>query len=205
MKKTMAVIAALALAVCMIATASAETVKPNPATIDINNLENRMVRTDVEYKNGKLELTLFEPERFATDAIKALKAGDAILTDGEEVTIETIDQDGPDTIFNKGTASEMLFCDTDKGYMEHVEENDMVPWIKLGTMEKEILEYYPILDWIDPITGETLQEVTVYRGDKLEQLLKDPQAIGFSNKNVDIVYDGNNEISLMIRYYSPAQ
>ena len=205
MKKTIAVIAALALAVCMITVASAETLKPNPATIDINNLENRMVRTDIEYKDGKMELTLFEPERFATDAITALKVGDSIFTEGEEVKIETIDQDGPDTVFNKGTANEMLFCDTGKGYMEHVMENDIVPWIKLGTMEKEILEYYPILDWIDPISGEPQDEVTVYRGDKLQDLLKNPQAIGFSTKNVDIVYDGNNEIRLMIRYYSPLQ
>ena len=84
-------------------------------------------------------------------------------------------------------------------------ESDYVPWIRLGTMDVEILEYYPILDAIDPITGDLLEEYAVYRGDRLKELLQNPDAVGFNCKNVDIVYDHNNQPVLMRREFSSAQ
>lgn len=205
MKKIAAISLALILALALICTASAETVQAKPAPFDIDHLENRMVKTDIEYKEGdKMTLTLYVPEVFDAETIKAAKAGDVIVTDGEEVTIETIDTDGPDFVFNKGTDKEMLFCDNGSGF-EHVEESDYVPWIKIGTRDQEILEYYPILDQIDPKTGDVLDEYTVYRGDKLKELLQDPDAVGFNVKNTDVVYDWNNQIVLIMREYSSAQ
>lgn len=165
-----------------------------------------MVKTDIEYKEGNMmTLTLFENERFDAEAIKAVKAGDIIVTDDEEVTIETVDTDGPDIIFNKGGDSEMLFCDAGNDEFEHVEASDYVPWIKLGSMDMEILEYYPILDAIDPRTGDLLDEYAIYRGDKLKELLQEKDAVGFNCKNVDVVFDRNNQPVLMKREYSSAQ
>ena len=203
MKKMILLAAALILA---LSAASAETIRPKLTFIDLKRLENRMVKTDVDYKGGDtMTLTLYEPERFDAGAIRAAKAGDAIFTDGEEVAIESVTEDGPDILFNAGTASEMLFCDAGYDEFEHVMEDDAVPYLLLGTMECEILEYYPVLDWIDPITGEPQDDPAVYRGDKLKELLGNPEAVGFNCKNVDIVYDRNNQIALMQRYYSPAQ
>ena len=206
MKKLLCMMAALALTLAVICTASAETIQPKPVTIDINHLENRMVKTDIDYKEGDImTLTLYENERFDAEAIKAVKVGDVIVTDGDEITIESIDPDGPDIIFNKGTGNEMLFCDAGNDEFEHVMESDYVPWIKLGSMDVEILEYYPILDMIDPITGDILDEYAIYRGDKLKELLKNPDAIGFNCKNVDVVYDRLNQPVMMKREFSSAQ
>ena len=206
MKKLICVMMILAAMAALICTASAETIQAKPVTIDIDHLEGRMVKTDIEYKEGNtMTLTLYENERFDAAAIRAVKAGDVIVTDGEEVTIETIDADGPDIIFNKGTENEMLFCDAGNDEFERVMENDYVPWIKIGSMDAEILEYYPILDAIDPITGDLLEEYAIYRGDTLKELLQNPDAVGFNCKNVDIVYDRNNQPVLVRRQYSPAQ
>ena len=206
MKKLFAIATVLALALILCAVASAETINAKPAAIDMNNLENRMVRTDIQYKEkGIMTLTLYAPERFDADSIKAVKPGDVIVTDGEEVAITSVDADGPDLIFNKGTDTEMLFCDAGMNEFEHVMENDIVPWINIGSMDQEILQYYPILDMIDPISGEVLDEYTVYRGDKLEELLQNPEAVSFSSKNVDVVYDRNNMITMMMRFYTPWQ
>ena len=206
MKKLMSIMIAIALSAALICTASAETILAKPVTIDINHLEGRMVRTDIEYKEGDImTLTLYESERFDAAAVRAVKVGDVIVTDGEEITIVSIDADGPDLIFNKGTENEMLFCDAGNDEFERVMENDWAPWIKLGSMETAILEYYPILDAIDPITGDILDEYTVYRGDKLKELLQNPDAIGFNCKNVVVVYDRNNQPVLMMREFSPAQ
>ena len=188
MKKLLCMMAALALTLAVICTASAETIQPKPVTIDINHLENRMVKTDIDYKEGDImTLTLYENERFDAETIKAVKVGDVIVTDGDEITIESIEPDGPDIIFNKGTGNEMLFCDAGNDEFEHVMESDYVPWIKLGTMDMEILEYYPILDAIDPVTGDLLEEYALYRGDKLKELLQNPDAVGFNCKNVDVI------------------
>ena len=206
MKKLTCIMIALALSLAGICAASAETIQAKPVTIDINHLEDRMVKTDIDYKDGNtMTLTLYENERFDAAAIKAVKVGDVIVTDGDEITIESIDADGPDIIFNKGTENEMLFCDAGYDEFEHVMESDYVPWIKLGTMDMEILEYYPILDAIDPITGDILNEYALYRGDKLKELLQNPDAVGFNCKNVDVVYDRNNQPVLIRREFSSAQ
>jgi hypothetical protein len=99
----------------------------------------------------------------------------------------------------------MLFCDAGHDEFEHCMDNDYVPWIKLTTLELEQLEYYPIIDNVDPISGDILEDPVIYRGDRLMELLKNPDAVSFSVKNVDVVYDRNNMPVLMIRYYSPAQ
>ena len=206
MKKLICVLTALVLSLALICAASAETVRAKPVTIDISRLEDRMVKTDIDYKGGDMmTLTLYENERFDAGTIRAVKAGDVIVTDGEEITIESIEADGPDIIFNKGTENEMLFCDAGNDEFEHVMESDNVPWIRLGTMDVEILEYYPILDAIDPITGDILEEYAIYRGDRLKELLQNPDAVGFNCKNVDIVYDRNNQPVLMRREFSSAQ
>ena len=206
MKKIIAAAVALAMVLALAGAASAETIQAKPVAVDINCLEGRMVRTDIECKEGDImTLTLYAPERFDAEAIRGAKAGDVIVTDGEEVTIQSVDPDGPDIVFNKGTDTEMLFCDASFGEFEHVMENDMVPWIRLGTLEQEILQYYPIIDQIDPLTGEPTEDYFIYRGDKLKELLQNPDAVGFNVKNVDVVYDRSNQIVLMMRYYSPAQ
>ena len=205
-KKLIALAAVLVLALGLAAGAFAETVRAKPVTIDMEHLENRMVKTDIVYKEGNImTLTLYVPERFDAGDIRGVKPGDVIETDGEAVTVESVEADGPDLYFNRGTAAEMLFCDAGSDEFEHVMENDFVPWIRIGSMDMEVLEYYPILDMIDPITGEVLDEYTVYRGDRLLELLQDPEAIGFSSKNVDVVYDRNNQPVMMMRQYSPAQ
>ena len=206
MKKMICVMITLVLLLAAACAASAETIQAKPSTIDINRLEGRMVKTDIDYKEGDImTLTLYENERFDAEAIKAVKVGDVIVTDGDEVTVESIDADGPDIIFNKGTGNEMLFCDAGNNEFERVMESDYVPLIKLGSMDVEILEYYPILDAIDPITGDLLEEYVVYRGDKLKELLQNPDAIGFNCKNVDVVYDHNNQPVLVKREFSSAQ
>lgn len=206
MKKLICIMITFIATLALICNASAETIQAKPVTIDINHLENRMVKTDIDYKEGDMmTLTLYENERFDAEAIRAVKVGDVIVTDGEEITIESIEADGPDVIFNKGAGNEMLFCDAGNDEFEHVMESDNVPWIKLGSMDMEILRYYPILDAIDPITGDLLEEYAIYRGDKLKELLQNPDAIGFNCKNVDVVYDHNNQPVLMRREFSSAQ
>ena len=210
MKKLTAAAAALALVLCLAgaALAAGNTVTAMYPTTDIYHLEDRMMTTDIVLEEGSDSMavfTVYERERFAEAAIRNVLEGDVIVTGGEEVTVTSIDTDGPDFVFNKGTQDEMLFCDAGNGTFEHVGDNDIVPDICLGSFRMELLDYFPILDWIDPKTGEILDQVAVRTGEDLRTLLADPDAIGFNTRNVRVLYDTNNQPQLIWRFYSPLQ
>ncbi len=209
MKKLIAVMAALIL-ICAAGTslAAGKLIQPLYPTMDLYHLEDRFVTTDIELVEGstnKAVFTLYDRERFAEMAMRNAAVGDVIETGGEQVTIVSIEMDGPDYVFNKGTDTEMLFCDASDGKFEHVVENDIVPDIRLGSFEIEILDYYPVLDWIDPKTGEILEQPAVRTGEDLRTLLADPEAVGFNTRNVRVLYDAYGMPQMIWRFYSPLQ
>ena len=205
-KKIIVMLAAVILTVAMAGAALAETISPNPGKIDINDLEGRYVTTNIEYKgNGQATLTLLENEQFDAEAVKAIKAGDVLLSGGEEIAVETVAWDGPDLRINADTLNEVLLCDAGKGVFERVMEDDMVPQLTVGTIDWEILPYVVMLDWVDPVTGEMLDDVAVRSGEELVKLLESGDGPSFAVENVHILYDNSNRPMLVWRFYSPAQ
>ena len=205
-KKITALLAATLLAILALGSALADTITPNPGKIDMNNLADRYVTTNIEYKgSGIATLTLLENEQFDAETVKAIKVGDVIRTDGEEITVETLTWDGPDLKINEGTAQEILLCDAGSGVFERVEENDRVPQLTAGTMEWEILPYVVMLDEVDPVTGEILEKPVVRTGDELVSLLESGDGPSFAAENVHVLYDHSNRPMLVWRFYSPAQ
>ena len=208
-KKWIAAAAALALALAMTCAAVAETIRPLPVQTDINRLTDRFVTTNIEYReNSMAALTLYENERFDAETIRAVKPGDVIVTDGEEVTVDSVSWDGPDLYFNRGTGNEMLFCENvGEGTFEHVyhDMDDRIPQVLIGCMDVEILPYMIMLDWVDAKTGEPLDQVAVRDGEELLALLKSNDGPGFSAENVRVLYGSLNMPNLFWRYYSPAQ
>ena len=210
MRKLLAAAAALVL-ILTLGAASAlagRTITPLYPTVDIDHLEDRFVTTDIRLKEGSGDIavfTLYERERFAASAIRNAAAGDVIVTDGREVAVTSVDVDGPDFIFNKGADTEMLFCDTAEGTFEHAGENEVVPDICLGSFEVELLDYFPVLDWVDPRTGRELENLAVRTGEELRALLADPSAVGFGGRNVRVLYDNMNQPRLIWRFAESAE
>ena len=206
MKKLIAVAAALMLALGLCCTAFAEgtTIRAMPATINMENLTDRFVTTDIAYKgDGRAELTLYEIERFEGTDLKAARPGDMIESEGETIAIESVEWDGPDLYFNRGTDQEMLFCSYEDVIFERVirEENDRNTMVKIGTMETEIMPYMTMLDWIDAGTGEVLEDMPALRdGEELVKLLEQNADPGFASLNVRILYDNMNKPNLIWRY-----
>lgn len=199
---------ALALALCLIlaGAACAETLRPNPATIDMNNLKDRFVWTDIHYKDGKAALELFEYENFPKEAVEGLKAGDVLATDGREITVETAEKDGEsgDFYVNKGTENEVLLClntQTDC-YEVNDPEDDRIPFIKIGEIpDVEFLEYMLFLDG----SASAEADPVLLNGADLLKKLQDSGDVGFDFKNVKILYGDYNQPSLIWRYYSVDQ
>jgi len=205
-KRIIAVLAACVLAVAAAGTALAETVRPNPGKIDIQDLGGRFITTDIEYKgNGMADLTLLENEQFDAEAVKAIQPGDVICSDGEEIKVESLEWDGPDLFINRGTAQEMLLCDNGHGFYERWMEDDRVPQLTVGTITCEILPYMMLLDWVDPVSGELLENLALRSGEDLLTLLERADGPSFAVENVRVLYDDNSQPVLFWRYYSPAQ
>ena len=205
-RKITALLTAALMAVTAAGTALAATVEPAPGKIDIQDLENRFVTTNIEYKgNGIATLTLLENEQYDAEAIRALQAGDVIRSEGEEISVETVTWDGPDLYLNQGTAQEVLLCEAGDSVFERVEENDRVPQRIIGTLEKEITPSVVMLDWVDPATGELLETPAVRTGEELVALLESGEGPSFAVENVHILYDHYSQPSLVWRFYSPAQ
>jgi hypothetical protein len=205
-KKVIAMAAAAAMSVTMIGASLADTIQPLPIKTDIQHLEDHFVTTNIEYKgNGIMTLTLLENEQFSAETVKAIKAGDVIVSDGEETTVETLEWDGPDLFINRGTEKEMLLTDASHGVFERVMENDRVPKLTIGTLEQEIEPYMIMLDWVDPKTGEVLDDIAVRSGDELKALLESNDGPSFAVENVRMLFDSGNQPCLIWRYYSPAQ
>ena len=205
-KKIVALVSVLVLVLAAVGAAVAETVLPNPGKIDLNHLENLYVTTNIEYKgNGIAALTLLENEQFAGDAVRGLKAGDVLCTNGENIQIETLEWDGPDLFINRGTDNEVLLGEAGDGLYERVMEDDRVPQLTVGTREVEILPYVVMLDWVDAKTGEMLDQVAVRSGEELVALLESNDGPSFAVENVHVLYDHYNQPTLVWRFYSPAQ
>ena len=205
-KKVIAMAAAAAMSVTMIGASLADTIQPLPIKTDIEHLEDHFVTTNIDYKgNGIMTLTLLENEQFSAETVKAIKAGDVIVSDGEETTVETLEWDGPDLFINRGTEKEMLLTDASHGVFERVMENDRVPTLTIGTLEQEIEPYMIMLDWVDPKTGEVLDDIAVRSGDELKALLESNDGPSFAVENVRMLFDSGNQPCLIWRYYSPAQ
>jgi hypothetical protein len=205
-KKVIAMAAAAAMSVTMIGASLADTIQPLPIKTDIEHLEDHFVTTNIDYKgNGIMTLTLLENEQFSAETVKAIKAGDVIVSDGEETTVETLEWDGPDLFINRGTEKEMLLTDASHGVFERVMENDRVPKLTIGTLEQEIEPYMIMLDWVDPKTGEVLDDIAVRSGDELKALLESNDGPSFAVENVRMLFDSGNQPCLIWRYYSPAQ
>ena len=94
MKKVSLILTILVLCMAMVSAACAETVQPNPVTIDFSKLDDRYVTADIKYADGKVSLELYELECFDKEAIEGLKAGDVLETDGKQITVETAAPDG---------------------------------------------------------------------------------------------------------------
>ena len=201
MKKIITMLFALILTVAMAGAALADTIAPNPGKIDIEHLEDRFVTANVEYKgNGIATLTLVENEQYAADAVKAIKAGDIIVSEGQEIKVDTVKWDGPDLLVNEGTQDEALLCDAGDGVFERVEENDRVPMQIIGTMECEILPGLVMLDWVDPVTGEILDDPALRTGEELKALLEKGDGPSFAVENVRVLFDNNNQPALVWRF-----
>ncbi|MBQ3278751.1 MAG: hypothetical protein IJG94_06280 [Clostridia bacterium] len=204
MKKLVAILMALILSLS-VAASLAEIVNPLSPLIDVNRLEGRFVLASVRSAgNGRIEFTLYEAERYAKADLEKLKKGDILVSDGQEVTVQTVSLVNETCTVNAGLEDEVLLQANEFGEYLISLDDDFHPLINLGTFTQEVNEYIPFLDNVDPATGEMRELPTVASGkDFIDNLDSDP--IGFDRDNTYLLFGASNYIHMIVRYYSVTQ
>ena len=207
MKKTILMIAAAMMILCLASGAYAERTVVTAIASEVNPDELVSVAVNAEISgndDGSLTVSLLVPERYRPDEIISLRPGDAIYTQEHEVDIRTItDKDGY-LVLNEGEADEVwLFESIDLNYwIMDVDDNT---WTTLATLRIPVPERLLFLDDIDPSTGESLLTPTVHNAEEFLEIMKTEDDPGFDRHNAMVIFDDRGELAMIRRYYVPWQ
>jgi len=214
MKKLSAIIAlVMILSMFLCSAASADTITAMATEINPEHLEKTASYARIlgyNEENNTLTVELIAPERFSGDEVAALKAGDRIYTNGQEVLIESVsyNDDYCGALFiNDGDV--FMFENRDGHYTMMADEDDCV-WISLGVIECPVQDSLLFLDYIDEESGNELKLPVVHTARELtarllEEGTDEAYTVGLSTNNVYVVFDGEGNLAAIHRYYVPWQ
>ncbi len=181
----------------------------NPEHLSLVAVNARI--TGYSSDENTLTLELIVPEVFDAQEVQNLAAGDAIFTQGQEITVQTITEDSGYLIINKGEyefseGSVWLYENPDGNY-QIADWHDVV-WTTLTTMKIPFPDDLLFLDYINPSSGEMLSLPTVYQADEFLAMMKTENTEGgpgFATNNVYVVFDHAGQLATIHRYYVPWQ
>lgn len=161
--------------------------------------------------DSTLAIELLVPERYDPEDILALKPGDAIYTQGQEIEIKTVTDNSGYIVLNEG---EYEFSEGSVWLYEGIDMNYWIAdwhdssWVVLAAVQVPVSDRLLFLDEIDPSSGETLLQPAVHNGKEFLAILeeeKQEDGIGFTANNVSVVFDDTGALALIRRFYVPWQ
>lgn len=179
-------------------------IEPAAETIDINNLDNATFtasfeKEDLDESDGafKITFTVYDYERFQADDIKALKAGDVIVVDGNETTVTDVSVADTCVSVNGGIEQDGydFYLGEDGFYFEY-SMNDAKMYKEIGTVTFPVAQEFLLTDNSDLDN----QVKTYYPGD----LLTDFDAVGgtFVANNTTVTTQDGKVVSI-VRNFTP--
>lgn len=209
MKKLSLIIALiLTLSLLLCSAASADVITALATEINPEHLEKvasyaRILGYNEE--SNTLTVELIVPEIFSWEDVEALKVGDSIYTDGQEVVIESILGSDWEGLFqiNDGDIFLTKPFDGNGDYATVTDYGDYI-WNVLAVIECPVTENLLFLDYINEDDGgmRTLPFVRTLE-EFLDRLENGP--IAFDENNVHVVFDGEGNLAVIHRFYVPWQ
>lgn len=207
----------LSLLLLLCSPASADTITAMAIEINPEHLEKTVSYARIlgyNEENNTLTVELIVPEAFRVEDVEALQVGDIIYTDGQEVTVQTIEKDWDYVIINKGEygyadGSVYLYKEFGGNYLREVMDNDYM-WLSLDPIECPVTDSLLFLDYIGAEWGEPLRLPIVRTAQELTALMQEEAAssaysVGLSCRNVYVVFDGEGNLATIHRFYVPWQ
>ena len=206
MKKLLCMILCLCLLIPAMVLAERKVVTALATNINPDDLSNTFVDARIKSYNKEentITLEIIVPEFYDADEIKSLQIGDAIYTQGHEVTVDAINEYDCFITVIQNDPDEVIMIVTDLDTVCPIMDNDDFSWITLTTVTVPVMPYLVFLDGIDPATGEDLPLPTVHSAEEFIAILegKNKSDPGFDLNNVEIVFDSSAQPYIIWRRY----
>lgn len=209
MKKLLCMILCLCLVIPVMASAEPKVITAIASDVNPNALISVAVDARIRAYNREdntMTVEIIVPETFDADEVESLQVGDAIYTQGQAVTVESVTNDYGLIILNQKdpedpTDSIMLCQGLDMNY--EIMKYDDHTWTTLAILNVPVSGSLLYLDEIDPATGETLSQPTVHN---LQQFVAELEGgseagPGFDANNTTVVFDEYGTLALIRRFY----
>ena len=158
-------------------------------------------------ETNSLTVELIVPETFARDDVLALQPGDGISTDGKELTVATI-QFGKDFQYAIINDWEDEYVGETVDLVANIDENftpmayDDYTWSSVAVLDCPVTESLVLLDYFDA-SREIRTLPLVYTADEIIDMIAHDDHKDFAANNVYVVFDGEGNLAVIIRYYVP--
>ena len=205
MKKLLCMILCLCLLIPAMVTAERKVITALATNINPDDLSNTFVDARIKSYNkddNTITLEIIVPEFYDAEEIKSLQIGDAIYTQGHEVTVNAINEYDC-FIAVVQDDDEVITIATDGETIYPIQDGDDFSWITLTTVTVPVPLHLIFLDGIDPATGEDLSLPTVHSAEEFIAMLegKNKSDPGFDLNNVEIVFDSDAQPVIVRRHY----
>ena len=205
MRKLLCMVLCLCLLIPAMALAERKVVTALATNINPDDLSNTLVDARIKSYNKEentITLEIIVPEFYDADEIKSLQIGDAIYTQGHEVTVNAINEYDC-FIAVVQDDDEVITIATDGETVYPIQDGDDFSWITLTTVTVPVPPHLIFLDGIDPATGEDLSLPTVHSAEEFIAMLegKDKSDPGFDLNNTEIVFDSDVQPYMIRRHY----
>ena len=205
MKKLLSMILCLCLLIPAMVSAERKVVTALATKINPDDLSSTLVDARIKSFNKEdntMTLEIIIPEFYDAEEIRSLQIGDAIYTQGHEVTVNAINEyDCFITIVQDD--DEVITIATDGETVYPIQDGDDFSWIMLTTVTVPVPPHLIFLDGIDPATGEDLPLPTVHSAEEFIAILegKNKSDPGFDLNNTEIVFDSDVQPVIIRRNY----
>lgn len=205
MRKLLCMVLCLCLLIPAMALAERKVVTALATKINPDDLSNTLVDARIKSYNKEentITLEIIVPEFYDADEIKSLQIGDAIYTQGHEVTVNAINEYDC-FIAVVQDDDEVISIATDGETVYPIQDGDDFSWITLTTVTVPVPPHLIFLDGIDPATGEDLPLPTVHSAEEFIAILegKNKSDPGFDLNNTEIVFDSDVQPVIIRRNY----
>ena len=202
MKKAAAALAALLLLLA-VSTAAAQTVTAMATVPYMETWASWACRARIlgyDSETDTLDVQLVIPEIFSREDAESLQPGDGIYTEGREVQIVSVEvSEYGDILLNEGTENPVRLAEDLQGNYRTTDPVSADYYCQeLARIELPVPEHLVLLDANDPEAGDLPR---VYGAQEfIAQKTQDPE---FCRDDVYVVLDGNGELAVIYRYYTP--
>ena len=195
----------LCLLIPAMASAERKVITALATNINPDDLSSTLVDARIKSYNKEentITLEIIVPEFYDADEIKSLQIGDAIYTQGHEVTVNAINEYDC-FIAVVQDDDEVITIATDGETVYPIQDGDDFSWITLTTVTVPVPPHLIFLDGIDPATGEDLPLPTVHSAEEFIAILegKNKSDPGFDLNNIEIVFNSATQPVIVQRRY----